>query len=103
MRRPRSLAPGADPAHGVLGCSADRERGRVTGILPERRRVAPERLAEAAVPAARPVPAHGRLEHEHVELGLELKELPRRPEAEVAAADDDDIGAHVSVERTAWA
>ena len=40
-----------------------------------------------------PWPQTAGLEHEHVELRLELAELPRRPEAEVAAADDDDVGA----------
>ena len=48
-----------------------RARG-VTRLLAQRRRVAPERLAEAAVSAARAVPAQCGLEHEHVELGLEL-------------------------------
>ena len=33
------------------------------------------------------------------QLGLELAELPGRPEAEVAAADDDDVGPRVAFER----
>ena len=43
-----------------------------------------------------PWPQTRGLEHEDVELGLELPELPRRPEAEVPAADDDDVGARVA-------
>ena len=94
------LAPGADPAHGVLRGAADGERRSVAGVLAQRRRVAPERLAEAAVPPARAVPAYRRLEYEDVGLGLEREQLPRRPEAEVPAPHDDDVRDGVSVERT---
>ena len=92
-------APGADAAHGVLGRAAHRERRGVSRSLPERVDVVPERLAEAAVPAARAVPADGGLENDHVEVRLEREQLPGRPEPEVAAADDDDVRARVLLER----
>ena len=96
------LAPRADAAHGILRGAAHGERPRLPRLLPERRRVAPQRLAEAAVPAARPMSAEGALEDEHVELGLKLPELPGRPQAEVPAADDDDdVSALVSPARGA--
>ena len=60
------LAPGADPAHGVLRRAADGERGSIAGRLAKRRRVAPERFAEAAVSAARAATAYGCLQHDDV-------------------------------------
>ncbi len=93
------VAPRADSTHRVLGRTADGERRCVSRLLAQRRRIAPERLAEAAVPSARPVSADAGLEHQHVQLGLELAELPGRPEAEVPAADNDDVGPGVAFER----
>ena len=46
-----------------------------------------------------PCPQTRGLEHQHVQLGLELAELPGGPEAEVPAADDDDVGPGVAFER----
>ena len=46
-----------------------------------------------------PCPASAGLEHDDVEPRLELLQLPRGPEAEVAAADDDDVGRRVLLER----
>ena len=66
----------------------------------KRGRVAPQRLAEPAVSAARAMAAHGRLEQQDVQLGLELEEVPGRPHAEVTAADDDDVGRRVALEGT---
>ena len=93
------LAPRADSTHRVLRRTADGERRCVSRLLAQRRRITPERLAEAAVPSARPVSADAGLEHQHVQLGFELAELPGRPETEIPAADDDDVGPGVAFER----
>ena len=92
------LAPRADSVHRRLGRAADRQGGGVAGAMAQRRDVPPERLAEAAVPAARAVSAHGRLEQENVEVGLELAQVPCRPHAEVAAAHHHDVCCCVAFE-----
>ena len=91
--------PVADPAHGILRRATDGQRRRVASALAERLDVPPERLAEASVPPARAVSTHSRLEQRDLDAGLENEQVPRRPEAEVPAADDDDIRARVALER----
>jgi hypothetical protein len=85
------VAPGADAPNRVLGRAADRQCCCVPGALPERGRIAPQRLAESSVPPAGAVPAHRGLEQEDIELRLELEQVPGGPEPEVAAAHDDDV------------
>ena len=85
--------------HGLLRRAADGECGLVSGLLAQSRRVAPERLAEAAVPPARAVSADLGLEQDDVGVRLELEQVPRRPEPEVAATDDDDVRRGVALER----
>ena len=65
--------------------------------LDQRRQVRPQRLAEAAVAPARAVAAQLGLEHDH--RSAPHAQLPRRPQPGVAAADDDDVGADVAVQR----
>src|SRR5439155_15572857 len=92
-------APVADSVHRILGRAADGERGGVTRALPKDLDVAPERLAEASVPPARAVPAESGLEKDDIRARLEVEKVPRRPEAEIAAADDRDVGTRVPLER----
>ena len=75
----------ADPVDGALGGAAHLDRAGVTDAVAQDRQVVPERRDEAAVPPARPVSREAGLEHDDVEPGLERLQLPRRPEAEVAA------------------
>jgi hypothetical protein len=42
------------------------------------------------------------LEHEDVELRLELPELPGGPEAEISPSDDDDVGRGVAGKGWPW-
>ena len=95
--------------HAPIPCTARSEarhtstaRASPTAVAQDRQ-VVPERRDEAAVPSARPVPREPGLEHDDVEPGLERLQLPRRPEPEVAAADDDDVRRRVAVERRASA
>ena len=89
----------ADPVHGALGGAAYLDRAGVADAVAQDRQVVPERRDEAAVASARPVPREAGLEHDDVEPGLERLQLPRRPEAEVAAADDDHVCRRVALER----
>ncbi len=93
------LAPAADPTNSVLRRAADGERTCVSHALSKRRGVRPERLAEAAVPAARAMSAHLGLEDHDVGVRLEVEEVPGSPEPEVAAADDDHVCAGIAVQR----
>ena len=93
------LAPAADSTNGVLRRAADGERSRIAYALSKRRGVRPERLAEAAVPAARAMSAHLGLEDHDVGVRLQVEEVPGSPEPEVAAADDDHVCAGIAVQR----
>ena len=77
----------------------DRERALVADAVAQDRQVVPQRRDEAAVPAARPVPGEPGLEHDDVERRLELLQLPRGPQPEVAAAHDHDVRGRVARER----
>ena len=89
----------ADPVHGTLGGTAYLDRAGVADAVAQDRQVVPERRDEAAVASARPVPREAGIEHDDVEPRLERLQLPRRPEAEVAAADDDHVCRRVALER----
>ncbi len=58
-----------------------------------------ERVEEPAVATARAAAAHVLLEQHDVEVGLALFEEERAPHPRVAAADHDDVGCHVAIER----
>src|SRR4029077_20821953 len=60
---------------------------------------APVAVDEAAVPAARPVPADLRLQDRDAQLRRLLAQRERRPEAGVPAADDCDIRGRIARER----
>ncbi len=79
--------------------STNGQRPLVAERVPQPGQVAPERLHEAAVPPARPVTADSGFEHDHVCLRLELEQMPGGPEAEVAAADDDDVRGRLPCKR----
>ena len=101
---PRARAPRADPAgHARSEARHDLDRARVADAVAQDRQVVPERRDEAAVPPARAVARKAGLEHDDVEPGLERLQLPRRPEPEVAAADDDHVRGRVALERRASA
>ncbi len=85
------LAPAPDRADRVGRDAADLERALAPEPPLEIGEAVPERADEAAVPPARPVAANVRLDDRH--RGARLGEVPRRPEAEVAAADDRDVRA----------
>ena len=85
--------------HGTLGGPAHLDGPCVTDPVPQDREVVPERRDEAAVAPARTVAGETRVQHDDVEVGLELLQLPGRPEAEVAGADDDHVGRGVARER----
>ena len=88
------LAPGADRAHAVRRRLAGGQRALVAEPLAQRRQVRPQRLAEPAVAAARAVAADVGLEQHHARAALE--QVPRRPHAGVAAADDHDVRGQVA-------
>ena len=96
---PLRVAPRPDPAHRALGRAADLDGTRVAGSLAQRRQVVPERGHEPAVPAARAVTAQFGIDDEDVGAGFELLDVPGRPHPEVAAADDENVGADVSTLR----
>ena len=96
------LAPGPDPAHRILGGAAHSERGGVSRAGAKDRSVGPERLAEPSVATAGAVTADLRLEDKHVEARLQFEQLPRRPEPEIAAADDDHVRARITFQWTGW-
>ena len=62
----------------------------------KRRQLRPQRLAEPAVAPARPVAAQPGLQDHHGSPAL--TQLPRRPQAGVAAADDHDVGALLALQ-----
>jgi hypothetical protein len=68
-------------------------------LVAQARQVAPVAVDEAAVAPARAAAAVLRFEQDDVEPGLALFQRQRGPEARVAAADDDDIGLGVPLER----
>jgi hypothetical protein len=77
----------------------DREGGLVAEAPTQPRQVAPVAVQEAAVPPARPAAALLGLEHEDVERRIALLQRERSPEARVAAADNRDVCAGVTLER----
>src|SRR5918999_771162 len=84
------LAPLADRAHALRRGLAGGQRALVAEALAQRRQVRPQRLAEAAVAAARPVAADRGLEQHH--RSARVGQVPCRPHPGIAAADDHDIG-----------
>ncbi len=82
--------------HGTLGRPADLDSTCVTYLVSQDREVVPERRDEAAITSARAVAGETSVQHDDVERRLELLQLPGRPEAEVAGADDDHVGRRVA-------
>ena len=64
----------------------------VAVALDERRQLVPPVRDEPAVAPGRPAAADVRLEQDDPRAGLQLGQPERRPQAGVAAADDDDVG-----------
>ncbi len=85
------LEEAADPVHGVLAGLAQAEGGGVAEAGDQLVQVAPERVHEAAVAAARPAPADVLLDEHDVGAGIELLQEPRRPHPRVPAAEDHDV------------
>ncbi len=90
------LAPLADSAHRALGGATHVNRPGIPDAVSQDREVVPEGRHEAPVPAAGAVAGQACLEHDDVGPGLELLQLPGRPETEITATDDDDVRGRVS-------
>ena len=92
------LAPRADRIDGL----ARRAHPGVAGLAvigAQRVRAEVHRRDEAAVTAARPVPAAPALEQDHLRVRVGLQQVPRRPHAGVAAADDHDVRGVLALQR----
>ena len=93
------LAELADLAHRVRGGVGDRDRVGVAQQLAQPRQRHPERLAEAAVAAARPVAADVGLEQRDLRPGLGREQVPGGPHARVSAPDDRDVHVEIALQR----
>ena len=96
---PVVLAEASDPSHAVLARLAERDRGSVAESSREVLDVAPERVHEAAVAAARAAAGDVLLEDHDVDPGVELLEVEGGPHARVTPAEDHDVGGRVTAER----
>ena len=96
---PLALAELADPGDGGLGGAGDGERRLRPPAPAHARQREPHHVAEAAVAAARPVPAAAGLEQDDARLRLERLDVPRRPHPRVAAADHDEVGLALTGQR----
>ena len=96
---PLLLAEGTDLVDSVLGRLCDEACRRTADALPQGVQAEPHGIDEAAVPAAWPVPAAIRLQHDHLGFRLELRDLPGGPHARVATADHEDVAAQLSLGR----
>ncbi len=87
------LAELADAPHRCLCRLADRQRRLIAPAAAQRGEREPHRVAKTTVAAARAAAADllG-LEQDDAGTGLELAQVPGRPEPGVAAADDEDVG-----------
>ena len=89
-------APVRDGVDGVGRRPGDAQRGGRAEELRHLGEPAPKSLKEPSVASARPVATSVRLENDYVRTGL--GQMPGRPHAQVAAADDDDVGRMLSAQ-----
>ena len=93
------LAPCADRVDRLPGGVDPCRRGRVAVVRAQRRQAQVQARHEAAVAPARAVAAAARLEHDHAGARREGEHVPGGPQPGVAAADHDDVGRRVAVQR----
>ena len=89
----------ADRLDALLTRLAERDRGSITEVVREVLQVAPERVHEPTVAAARAAADEVLLDDRDVDPGIELLQMERAPHPRVAAAEDHDIGREVSSQR----
>ena len=81
----------ADLVNGILRGSQNSRRACSPDPIAKGVRAEPQRVGEAAVPAAWPVPAAIGVEQDHARLRLELGDLPGGPHAGVPGADHEHV------------
>src|SRR6185312_13144368 len=89
---PVRLAERADLLHGLVARPGEPDALLLAEHLDQRLELRPPREHEPAVAAAGAAAADVRLDDDDVEVGLALLQVEGRPQAGVAAADDDDVG-----------
>ena len=93
--------PGADRVDALGRRLGDRASALVAEAPAECRQPDPQRLAEATVASARPVPADVGLDHRDPGSRLRRQHVPGRPQTRVTAADHHHVGLVVADQR--WA